>query len=324
MMNLRIETMRRRRYSAQHPIPHMSETIKIGMIGCDTSHSTQFSRILNDTTAEDHLPGARVIKAFPGGSPDLEMSHSRVEKISGEIAELYGVELVSSIEEAAEGCDAVLLESVDGRVHLEQFKKCLAGRVPVYIDKPLAVDSGQAREIARLAEENGVPIMSTSALRYAEAVQAAIAGGEHGPVQGADCHGPMALIPEMPGYFWYGIHAVEMLYTVMGAGCQEVRAIRVRDHDLAVGVWADGRIGTVRGKRGENRDFVGLVQRANKTLAIDVAAQATKPFYYFLLEKVMEFFRTGQSPIPLEETLETIRFMEAANESVENGQPVRL
>lgn len=236
----------------------------------------------------------------------------------------FGVELVDSIEKAIDGCDAILLESVDGRVHLGQFNECLKPGQPVFIDKPFTVTTHDADEILRLAGEHGVPVMSASALRYAEAVQAEAGRNDLGGVIGADCQGPMALLPEMPGYFWYGIHGVEMVYALMGPGCESVTAFATENDDIAVGRWNDGRFATVRGKRGDNKGFNGIVTHATGTSFIDVAATQTKPFYYFLLEKVLEFFRTGQSPISNEEMREVVRFMEAANESRAGAGEVKL
>jgi hypothetical protein len=48
---------------------------------------------------------------------------------------------------------------------------------------------------------------------------------------------------------WYGIHAVEMLYTMMGTGCVTVTQTSSRDSDVVVGVWKDGRVGVVRVSR---------------------------------------------------------------------------
>ena len=62
----------------------------------------------------------------------------------------------------------MLLESVDGRVHLEQVKPVIAAHKPLFIDKPLASTLEDAREIARLAKAAGVPWFSASSLRFGD------------------------------------------------------------------------------------------------------------------------------------------------------------
>ncbi len=49
-----------------------------------------------------------------------------------------------------------------------------------------------------------------------------------------------------------------------------------------------------------------------------------KPKHVHLLAKAMEFFRTGVSPVNLAETVEAIRFLEAADESRVTGKKVSL
>ena len=52
-----------------------------------------------------------------------------------------------------------------------------------------------------------------------------------------------------PGLLHYGIHATEILCTLMGPGCQAVTAIHSPGADVVTGEWADGRLGTLRGQR---------------------------------------------------------------------------
>jgi predicted dehydrogenase len=301
----------------------MTETKKIGFIGLDTSHVTAFARLLHDADDEFHVPGYRVAVAYPGGSDDFELSKSRVEGFTSELRDRYGVRIVESPEEVADQSDAVFIESVDGRVHPEQFRRIASFGKPVFIDKPIALSSGEAREIAELAERHRLPMMSSSALRYAEGLVLVLQDESKGAIIGADCYGPMSLQPTQPGLFWYGIHAVEMLYAIMGRGCVRVTASANDDHDLIVGVWRDGRIGTVRGNRKGNNTFGALIHRENGSQFADINAHR-KPYYASLLEHVIRMIETGTPPIDPEETIEIVRFIEAANDSRRTGKPVEL
>lgn len=297
--------------------------IRIGIIGLDTSHASAFTQLLHDKNHAYHVPGGEVTVAYPGGSDDFEMSYSRVAGFTEQMRGQYGVAIVDSPEAVAEGCDAILLESADGRVHLEQFRRIAAYRKPVFIDKPMAVSSADAREIADLARMNGVPLMSCSALRYAEGLTEALLESEHGSIIGMDCYGPMALQPTQPGLFWYGVHTVEMLFRTLGKGCKRVTAVTNEEHDFIIGEWEGGTIGTIRGNRRGNSQFGALLHRETQTRFIDVYHHP-KSYYASLLEKIMILFLTGKPDIDLEETLQIIRFMEAANESRESGLAVNL
>lgn len=301
----------------------MKNIIRVGMAGLDTSHVPAFAELLHDPAKAGHVPGARIVAAFPGGSADFDLSISRVGKFTEELRNRYGVEIVGSLGELHGKCDAIMLESIDGRVHLEQFRQVADWGLPVFIDKPLTVSAEEAREIARIAKEKDVRVTSASALRFAEAFQRALATNTAEPVTGADCHGPLAFVDKCPGYFWYGIHTVEMLFAALGTGCREVFAVHEESHDIVVGRWADGRIGTMRGNRTGNNTFGGAIHRQNASTVFDLS-NGTKPYYASLLEKVIPYFQGETEMVALDEMVEVIRFLEAANQSLATGAWVAI
>src|SRR5213079_3404744 len=105
---------------AQEKVP-----IRIGIIGLDTSHVPAFTGLFNDPKAEGDLAGFKVVAGYPGGSKDVKASYTRVE-------------IVDSIDKLIEKVDVVLIESVDGRPHLEQAIPVLKAKKKVFIDKPIA------------------------------------------------------------------------------------------------------------------------------------------------------------------------------------------
>jgi predicted dehydrogenase len=300
----------------------MNKEIKIGMVGLDTSHVVAFTKLLNDPQNEFHVPGGKVVTAYPGGSPDFDRSASRVEDFTNQLRDDYGVRMADSIEAVAEECDAIMLESVDGRVHLPQFQTLAPYGKPVFIDKPMTVSFNEAEAIAVLAEQHRVPLMSASSLRFAEPLQAALADESKGTIIGVDMYGPMAIVPTQPGYFWYGIHSIEMLFASMQGTPRQVSVTTNADYDVIVSVWNDGRIGTVRGNRQGNNGFGAMIHRRKGTQYVD--AKAAKPYYASLLESIMKMFHGGNAAIEIEETLSIIRFIEAANESRATGKIVEL
>jgi predicted dehydrogenase len=298
-------------------------TLRIGIIGLDTSHVEGFAAKLNDPGHPDHIPGGRLVAGFPGGSPDFPLSADRVGGFTRTLREKYGVEMLGSPREVAAAVDAVLHTSADGRVHLAQFLEYADLRRPVFMDKPFATTSADARAIAAIAREHRVPIFSSSTLRFGGSLRAALADAAGGRIIGADFFGPLYLQPTQPGFFWYGVHAAEMLYAALGAGCERVRVASTPDHDVTVGTWRDGRIGTLRGDRAGNKSFGGCVHREGANTWVDADA-GLRPDVG-LAAQVMAFFRGGPAPVSLDEMVEVVRFLEAANESRDNGgREVRL
>jgi hypothetical protein len=294
-----------------------SAEIRVGIIGTDTSHVQQFTKLLNDATP-DRIPGARVVAAFKGGSKDVESSRSRVDQFAEEIRSKYGVEIVPDIPTLLSKVDAVLLESVDGRVHLEQAGPVIAAHKRLFIDKPLAATLEDAREIARLAKEAGTPWFSSSSLRFSEMVTTM----KFADATGVSTYGPGPLEPHhYLELAWYAIHPIEMLYALMGTGCESVTRTTAADADVVVGRWKDGRIGTVRVMRPYS-DYGAVVFRPKQVVA---SRPQDAGSYRPLLVEIVKFFQTGTPPVGNAETLEMFAFLDAAQKSKEQGgEPVKL
>lgn len=307
---------------ASAPAAAQVTDIRVGIIGTDTSHVTAFTKLLNDKSDPNHVAGARVVAAFKGGSPDVDDSRTRIDRFSAELKDKWGVEFVSSIEELCAKVDAVLLESVDGRPHLTQVRPVFNAKKRVFVDKPFTASYADAREIVRLSREAGVPFFSSSSLRFLADVQAIAKSDKHGGLAGAFTFGPEHLEPHHPDLFWYGIHAVEMLYTLLGPGCDKVTRVKTDSGDTVVGTWKDGRIGTMRGLIRGRQDYGAVAFGMNAVLATPVPMRSD---YRNLLVEIVKFFQTGIVPVRPEETLEIIAFMEAADLSkARGGVPVAL
>ena len=298
----------------------LADDLKIGVIGMDTSHVTAFTKLLNDATAPDHVPGGKVVAAFKSGSADIPSSIGRVEEYATVMQRDFGVKFVPTIEELCREVDCVLLLSVDGRPHLAQARAVIAAKKRVFIDKPIGGTLRDAVEIFRLAKEAGVPVFTSSAYRYYDSM-IELKKTDVGTIRSAISYGPAHLEEHHPDMFWYGVHPAEALFTVMGRGCESVVRTHSADTDVITGVWSGGRIGVLHGLR-------------TKPLPHKVTVFGDKGFaeqksegdsYAPLVREIMQFFQTGVPPVSAEETLELMAFMEAADESKRrDGQPVKL
>ena len=289
-----------------------AQTIRVGIIGLDTSHSPAFARLLNDSDADPDIAGFRVVAAYPHGSADIESSVRRIPQYTEEVQAL-GVAVVGSIDALLEQVDVVLLETNDGRPHLEQALQVIEAGKPLFIDKPIAGSLVDAVKIFHSAQLRGTPVFSTSSLRFLEVAQA-IKDGAIGDVLGADTYSPAPLEPSHPDLFWYGIHGVETLYTVLGTGCETVQRYYSDGAEVVVGRWSENRIGTFRGLRDGRQGYGGTVFGTDSIVSMSGSGG-----YRPLMVEIARFFRTGIAPVSPEETLEIYAFMEAAHESKRRG-----
>ena len=304
--------------TASLPAAHAEQKVfRLGMIGLDTSHVVAFTKVINDP-AKNY--GCKVVVGYPGGSPDVPSSANRVDKYTQQLRDQYGVDIVDSIEELCRKVDGVLLESVDGRPHLKQARPVIAARKPLFIDKPMAGSLADVLEIFRLAEENNVPCWSSSSLRYSPGIVEMKKTHAVGDILGCDAFSPCSLEAHHPDLYWYGVHGVEILFAVMGTGCESVRRVQTPDFEFVVGLWEGGRIGTYRGIR-KGRSGYGAMVFGTK----GVTQSGKYGGYEPLVDEIIKFFKTGNVPVPKEETIEIFAFMSAADESkVRGGATVSL
>ena len=293
--------------------------LRLGMIGLDTSHVTAFTKMLNGSADKDHVTGGRVVAAFKGGSPDIESSRSRVGSYTQELQDKFGVKLVDSIEELCQQVDAVLIESVDGRPHLEQARPVIKAGKRLFIDKPVAGSLKDAIEIYRLARAAGVPVFSSSSYRFYDSL-VDVKKADVGELRAVVSYGPAHLEPHHPDLYWYGIHPTEALFALMGTGCESVVRTATPDTDVVTGLWSDGRVGTLIGLRRGPTPHKVIAFGTKRTVE-----QQGSGTYAPLVREIIRFFQTGVAPVSPEETIELMAFMEAADESRrQGGHPVRI
>ncbi|VTS06306.1 Gfo/Idh/MocA family protein [Tuwongella immobilis] len=296
--------------------------LRLGMLDFDTSHVVAFAQRLHHVGVkpDQFVDGAKIVIACPGES---KLSPERIPGFRKEIAAI-GIPLTDDPKSMIGKVDGMLIEAVDGSVHLERARPFLEAGIPCYIDKPFACSLKDALAIVELADKKKLPLMSCSSLRYAPELAEFVTKAERGKTLGALTYGPASLHPRNPGLFHYGIHAVEILYTLMGAGCSRVTAIYDKDVDLVTGHWKDGRVASVRGIRAGQSAYGATVFSEKGVQSLTIG---TGLIYRELLKKIVCMFQTGKSPIDIRETLEIVAFIESANQSAANhgaGVSIRM
>ena len=304
---------------------------RIGIIGADTYHSVAFTKYLNGPKADPSFADFRVTAVYKGGSADIESSMSLLKSNVPQLEKL-GVEFVDTVDGLLAKCDAVLLETNDGRRHLEQAAKVFRAGKRVFIDKPLAHDLKDSMAIVDLAKAHGATFFTSSAIRYVKAIRFVKEKGLK--VRGMDCWTCFNYEKSHDRWYWYGIHAVDPLFAALGPGCEEVVSLSGADGEVAIGKWRDGRFGIARGlstaKKGAPYGGViftedGTAGPNGEKLVDGQIDMGTYEGYGEELKLVLDYFKTGVVPVPPEESLEVMAYMTAARKSAEKGgEPVKL
>ena len=285
--------------------------MRLGIVDFDSSHSVEFARRFNriGVGSEQFVEGAEVTLAWPGSS---EMAPERIPGFQNEI-EAMGIPLTPSLDALIGQIDAVLVLSLCGAAHLDRARPFLTAGIPTFVDKPFACSSRDAQEMVQLANEHNATMLNASALRFAEEV-AAVTGQQStlGPVNGAVTYGPSKRADGNPGLFHYGIHSVELLFELLGPGCESVTTSWTEGGEVVTGRWSDGRLGTVRGTRvgATKYGFTAFCEHGVVSQPV-----STRFAYRNLCCAMLQSFNSGQPAVSHESSLEVVRFIEAALES---------
>ena len=322
-----------------------SNVIRIGLVGLDTSHAPTFTKILHDPYDPFHIPGAKVVAAYPGGSADMEISISRVGAFAGELRDKYGVQILDAPEKVAEVCDLVLILASDGRTHPALFRAVAKYGKPVFVDKPFAILVRDAQEIFAISKETGTRVFGSSAFRYADGLVSALYSIRDAGERVKTCRIRYWLqIQETQGrYFWYGIHGAEMLLATMGRGVREVQVSSSADQD-SITVWhEDGRESCMVGSR-DDGEFRLSIETDRRKLDVDLTPSMPS-LSARILWTVLDVLTEGQYPRlwrataagsvsgdrlgreldpAREETMELVRLLDAAQRSYSSGHKVAL
>jgi predicted dehydrogenase len=289
--------------------------LKLGILDFDTSHAVEFTKRLNHIGTEKDkdqwVDGGKVVIGCPGES---KLSPERIPGFTEQMKK-FGVPLVDKPADMIGKVDVMMIEAVDGSVHYERAKPFLEAGIPCFVDKPFTCSVADARKIIDLAAKKKLPLFSSSSLRFAPELVEFMQDPKHGKVLGAVAWGPASLHERNPGLFHYGIHTVEVLYTLMGPGCESVTCTSDKNVDVVTGHWKDGRAATVRGTRSGPGAYGAVVFAEKSTGPLTIS---TKYIYRELLKKIVETYTTGKPPIDVSVTLEIVGFIEAAFKSANN------
>ena len=219
----------------------------------------------------------------------------------------FGVPLVEKPADMIGKVDGMLIEVGGRHCPLRAREAVPRSRHPVLHRQAVHLLRRRREEDSRARrEEEGPGLLVVVAAVRAGGGRVRRAIRSAGKLVGCAVHGPASLspIPERnAGLFHYGIHPVEVLYTLMGPGCKRVTSTHEKGVDVVTGHWKDGRVATLRGIRdgASGYGFTAFAEKGIKTVTVGTAF-----IYRELLKKIVEFFKTGKSPVDPAVTIEIV------------------
>ncbi|MBM7580122.1 Gfo/Idh/MocA family protein [Jeotgalibacillus terrae] len=283
--------------------------LKVGIIGLDTSHVTPFAKAISNE--RDII----ISSVFPCTSEDFRFAADKVSINLSHLKNDYGAEQAHSLDQLMIHSDVIWMETADARNRFSQFKKIADAGKPVYINKPLALSLKEADQLLELAEQKGVPVMSSSALRFAKEIKV-----DQNNLVSAACFGPIEWQKTQNGYFWYGIHLVDMLHGMTGAKVKEVSIKNSNKKNEFHLKDTEGRNHFMTFHQNGSYKYEATISYPDEKDHKEIGSN----LFDGLIKMLTEFTRSGKAPLSHDQMLDTIRITEALNHAQLSSVKVRL
>lgn len=328
-------------------ISFAAEPIRVGILGFDNYQAVEYVQFFNNPKAEGDLAGLRVVAALPVISPDYPESAALTERWKPQMLAAHQnpadpkdkappVQMVNSIDELLASCDAVMIWSLDGKLHLQQATAVINAKKRLFIGRPLAANPADAVAILKLATDAKVPCWSCSQHRFSPGFIGMRNHPEVGRVIGCDVYGGFDVKAAPADQFIRPLHSIETLYTIMGPGVVKVACTSTPTAEIFSCTWSDGRVGTYRGVKEGAVKYSATVfgDKGVSTAGIyghGVPVKGIVPTddkymgYGGLAIELAKYFKGGEPPVSTAEMLEIVSLLQAAEESrSQNGAVVSL
>lgn len=275
---------------------------RIGLVDLDTSHPGSFVPILREL-------GYEVAAVYDAGKINPA-------GYAAKFAQDHGISKVcEALDEMVGLVDIALIHSCDWDVHIERARPFVEGGKAVFIDKPLA---GNARDLKQIVKwvEDGAVITGGSALRNCYEVQE---WKELGIPQEEWVY---ALAGCAVDEFNYGIHAYAMLHGLIGPGVRSARCLGECGGQRQIELtWEDGRRGTV--SVGKTAGYLPFYANVVTQKRVDFVKADNKRLYRALLETVLPYLSgSAPAPLPIGQLIEVELSAIAGKLSLEQGGSV--
>ena len=296
--------------------------LRIGLLGSDSSHAERFSELLNRSDHPNYLADAdaRVVAIWGEDAKRTRQAaaHGRIETIVDSPNDLLGQ------------VDAVFCITRHGGKHLELVRPYLEAKVPVFVDKPLATEPGEARAIVELARRHGTPFTSYSTVRFSADTQAFLAKARTlGGVRVGVYTGPASRRNPYGGVIYYAIHSIELMLMVQGTGIEWVEAVEGPAVDeqgngnmTAVCAWPDGATATLQLTVDARYGFraMALGREGFHCTDIDIS-----DCYREGMKRILPCLRgETDSPVPIEQMIEAVQVGKAIDRSLDEQARIYL
>ena len=226
-----------------------------------------------------------------------------------------GVQAVDNYWDMADKVDGIIVSDFDSAVHFADLARpYLEAGVPIFINRPFALNLEKAQEIIDLSKKHDTPIMSGSSFGFAPEIEAIKLEVEAiSPVRG------FAAANSMSDYASHGIHGLYMIHACIGGG---VKSVSYQTPDWRT---PNGHLTFEYDPRGpEGKTFYGSLQEISGTWgwirvfgerSFEQFVDSGLSFWVPILLRMQQMFETRTMPEPYDDIIEKLQMFLAGFKS---------
>lgn len=181
--------------------------MKIALIGVENSHADAFWNLIYSNKEKYGDVSIEGVFSEEDGATD-RFNCFKAEKYDGFLGKV----------------DAVMITVRHGDNHYKYAMPYVKAGIPCFIDKPFCASLEKARELIKIAQENGVPLCGGSCVKFLDEIKPLNRLKKEIKVTGGTCICPISPEAKYGGFWFYSQHLVELMIAVFGKGVKSVTA----------------------------------------------------------------------------------------------------
>lgn len=178
---------------------------RIAILGCENSHANAFLKFIKE---KEEFRDVEVVGVYSD-------ERSSADALGRE----FGVAVMRDFSDAVGRIDGLIITARHGDNHYKYARPYINSGIPMFIDKPITIDEGEAVEFMKELRDRGVRISGGSSLKqdvFVKRLKEEAADEVVGATLGGYVRAPYEGESEYGGFYFYAQHLVEMVCEIFG------------------------------------------------------------------------------------------------------------
>ena len=282
---------------------------RIAILGCENSHADAF---LTSILIEKKYTDIEVVGVYTN-EPEAE---ERMKKN-------FGVYCAKSYDEFVGRVDGIMITARDGVNHYKYAKPYIAMGIPMFIDKPITSDNGEAVEFMKELKANGCRVCGGSSCActpHVLSLSDTVAGIPKEDIYGGFLRAPVSMNNIYGGFYFYAQHLAEVLLKIFGYYPKSVKAytnanvtsivVRYDEYDI-LAEYVDG-------------NYMYYAYASTKEGLIGGEYPVNSSIYEHELQNFYSLLSGGEQKISYRDFIAPVFLISAIKKSIDTGAEVEL